>query len=99
MCTDDPISCSLVSVWQAGPCCQHWPWPCTVLYWGNMYSRTASDTLKLRRLINSLKDRGSELASELEHQSAAVFNGVQIVKSNNRSTQRFDSDDEDSRNE
>ena len=47
------------------------------------YSRTNSDTLKLRRLITSLKTSGSDLATKLEDQSAQIFSGVQIVRSDN----------------
>ena len=47
------------------------------------YSRTSSDTLKLRRLITSLKTSGSDLATKLEDQSAQIFGGVQIVRSDN----------------
>ena len=47
------------------------------------YSRTSSDTLKLRRLITSLKTSGSDLATKLKYQSAQIFSGVQIVRSNN----------------
>merc|ERR1711868_13451 len=64
-----------------------------------MYSRTSSDTLKLRRLITSLRDTGSELAGQLENQSQSFFTGVQIVRSNNANTVRFDSDDESDYNE
>ena len=64
-----------------------------------MYSRTSSDTLKLRRLITSLKETGSELGGQLEDQSNSYITGVQIVKSNNRNTVRFDSDDEEGDNE
>ena len=60
-----------------------------------MYSRTASDSLKLRRLITSLKETGSDLASQLEDQSASFFTGVQVVRSNNANRVRFDSDEED----
>ena len=60
-----------------------------------MYSRTSSDTLKLRRLITSLKETGSDLASQLENQSTTFFSGVQIVRSNNPNKIRFDSDDEE----
>lgn len=64
-----------------------------------MYSRTSSDTLKLRRLITSLRDTGSDLAVQLENQSQSFFTGVQIVRSNNANTVRFDSDDESDYNE
>ena len=64
-----------------------------------MYSRTSSDTLKLRRLITSLKETGSELGGQLENQSNSYITGVQIVRSNNRNTVRFDSDEEDDNNE
>ena len=60
-----------------------------------MYSRTASDSLKLRRLITSLKETGSDLAGQLEDQSASFFTGVQVVRSNNANRVRFDSDEED----
>ena len=60
-----------------------------------MYSRTASDSLKLRRLITSMKETGSDLASHLEDQSASFFTGVQVVRSNNANRVRFDSDEED----
>ena len=60
-----------------------------------MYSRTASDSLKLRRLITSLKETGSDLAGQLEDQSTSFFTGVQVVRSNNANRVRFDSDEED----
>ena len=60
-----------------------------------MYSRTSSDTLKLRRLITSLRETGSDLAGELEDQSASFFTGVQVVRSNNANRVRFESDEED----
>ena len=64
-----------------------------------MYSRTSSDTLKLRRLITSLKETGSDLAGQLENQSASFFTGVQVVRSNNANTVRFESDDEEDQGE
>merc|ERR1712106_928405 len=66
------------------------------------YSRTSSDTLKLRRLITSLKTSGSDLAIKLEDQSAQIFSGVQIVRSNDPCIPKqanFDSDNEEETSE
>jgi len=59
--------------------------------------KTSSDTLKLRRLINNLKESGSELGVELEGQAGAFFSGVQIVtsKEKTRAQEAFSSDEED----
>jgi len=56
--------------------------------------RPKSDTMLLRRLINNLKERGSEVAEELERKA---HNFLTDVKSKKKpALQTFESDDEDS---
>ena len=49
-----------------------------------MSYRTRSDTLKLRRQIRNLKESGSDLADDLERESASFLGGVQIVRTRNK---------------
>jgi len=65
------------------------------------YRRSNSDTFKLRRLISSLKDSGSELGDHLEGQAGQFFGGVHIVRSKNplRQEVKYDSDEEEVEND
>ena len=42
--------------------------------------KTKSDTLLLRRLINNLKERGSEVAGELERKAHTFLTDVQMKR-------------------
>jgi len=55
--------------------------------------KTKSDTMLLRRLINNLKERGSEVAGELERKAHNFLTDVQI-KRKKKPEETFDSDDD-----
>ena len=53
--------------------------------------KTKSDTMLLRRLINNLKERGSEVAGELERKAHHFLTDVQMKRKSKRD---FESDED-----
>lgn len=56
---------------------------------GGLY-RTRSDTLKLQRLIDVLKERGSDLGASLESSASEIFTDVKRKISGERAKELFD---------